>query len=762
MKTFISKYVSLFLLLLLLSSSSISAQNVEKLLKTANGLFNNHAYEQAIELYRDVLLVDNSLEAKKKLAESYRLLNDHSNAEYWYEKLMGLEPAESSHKLHYARALQSNGKTDKARKWFAEYGKTNKLGLTLAKGCDMTKQLSKDKDKYDLLLLPINSPASDFGAMPNGNGILFCSNRAELGRSSSSIRTNRTTFMDIYHAEKQLGNQFTPPKKLKGQVNSKFNDGPITISEDGKQMLFTRNHFYKGKKRKSAEGTMKLAIFTASLEGDKKWTKVQEFQHNNREFSLAHPTLSKNGQNLFFVSDMMGGFGGYDIFMVTKIDTFWSAPVNLGPAINTAGNEVFPYVHEDGTLYFSSDGHPGLGGLDLFSTERIGNKWRDPKNLGKPFNSLKDDFSLVFNKTKELGYFSSNRDGGFGRDDIYSFTKKGSKIYNSNNTVIELAQPPLAQSTLNQSLKMNKIHFPPGNWNLLPETARELDKLAIYMRSTPEVTVELAAHTDSRGDDYANREISLERANVAKQYLTQNKGIAEHRLVAKGYGEQQIKNHCFNGMECSEEMHDVNNRLEAKVLSISSIVGQSQMPPAPQPVSNPKPPTNTFNDENLFQSLNNFKNSSDGGTFHPLDNTPSSPSTKKQANPTPNLTPPPGVQPLNSEQIKKKNRVKGKIITNSNKFLGELTYKIFIGPFKNVDNDLFYTYKELNTPIDIEYTSKGMMIVLGPYDTIEKAEQMETYAKEKSEKKNKRKTRVVVFKGTEQTNLKLRKLKRMK
>ena len=551
-------------------SSFVYGQNTTKLLKQGNEYFEAYAYEQAIPYYRDILLQDNSTEAKIKLAECYRLTNDYEKAEYWYKQIIGQMPEDPIYKLYYGQILQSNGNCEEAKKWFLEYAKFDDLGNTLAEGCEMDDNFQKNRSKYEITLLPINSKGSDFGVVFYQNGIAFCSNREELSEASSARLQKDRAFLDIYFCEEQMGNSFTPPQKLRGNVNGSLNDGPISFNEAQNKAYFTRNSIHRGKKQKNKEGALHLSIFEAELQGDEKWGNIKMVSltdDNKRNYSIAHGVVSANGQTLYFISDMLGGYGGTDLYQATRIDTTWGQVTNLGAAVNSSGNEMFPYIHEDGTLYFASNGHAGMGGLDIFSSQKKGTRWQKPVNLGRPFNSPKDDFSIVFSKDKLKGYFASNRQGGFGSDDIYRFIQNDNLATNQKRNAVNFEQPPITNMLLNESLGMTKIRFEKNSAKILPKSNDDLDKLAVFLNETPEIKVEIGSHTDARGDDFVNLELSSQRAKAVREYLML-KSVSPDRMIARGYGETKLLNHCQNGMNCSNDLHAVNDRIEVAVIAI--------------------------------------------------------------------------------------------------------------------------------------------------------------------------------------------------
>ena len=277
----------------------------------------------------------------------------------------------------------------------------------------------KGEDKgYKIQKMGFNSNYSDMCPVIYGGGLVFSSARKRGFFTRVMDRNASGYFYDLYFVP--LNQLDAKPKLLKGKVNTRFHDGPATVTKDGKLMYFTRSNFVDGKFRRSADGVNKLKVFSADNNG-KKWKDIKNLDFNSDEYTVAHPTVSPDGNILYFTSDMPGGFGGYDIWMVKKNEKGeWSKPSNLGSRINTSKNEYFPNVHDSGVLFFSSDGHKGQGGLDIFYARGEGFAWDPPVNMGD-LNSAKDDFGITWVKNKPSGYFSSDREGS---DNIYSFEKK--------------------------------------------------------------------------------------------------------------------------------------------------------------------------------------------------------------------------------------------------------------------------------------------------------------------------------------------------
>ena len=366
-------------------------------MKKADDLFNQFAYPDAAEAYKKILAKDDNIpQAKIKIAEAYRFMNMPIEAEYWYQQVVDLPESEPIHKYYYAMALKANGKFEEAKEMFLQYAQlvpADTRGLRQVEACEQANYFMTDPGIYQPFLAASDAP-----------------------------------FLDLMYA-KQEGDNPTAlgkPENFKGKVNTMLHEGTVTFTEDQQTMYFTRNAYIDGKLQFDSEEilkTVKLQIYEAKADGEK-WGSVKSLPFNNESYSVGHPSLSQDGQALYFISDMPGGYGGTDVYVSYKNGDSWGQPENLGPEINTEGNEMFPFMSADGTLYFSSDALPGLGGLDIFSSKLMGDgTWSAPENLRYPINTNSDDFSFIIDPKNEKGYFSSNRTGGKGNDDIYSYTR---------------------------------------------------------------------------------------------------------------------------------------------------------------------------------------------------------------------------------------------------------------------------------------------------------------------------------------------------
>ncbi len=263
----------------------------------------------------------------------------------------------------------------------------------------------------------INSEKLDFSPSYYQNGLVFVSSRKKGGRMDDKIGE---TFFELFYAEFDGNGMPIAAEEFSLEANTQLHEGQATFSPDGQMMIFTSNNQTNGAAGADANGVTRLKIYSAK-KGRFDWTDVTELPFNSDEYSIMHPSLSPDGTKLFFASDMPGGIGGFDIYMVKKDGDSYSAPINLGPAVNTAQNEAFPFAHASGNIFFASLGHNGRGGFDLFKATMAGDSFTGTTNLGEPFNSTGDDFGLIMNAPATSGYFTSNRGGGAGMDDIYRF-----------------------------------------------------------------------------------------------------------------------------------------------------------------------------------------------------------------------------------------------------------------------------------------------------------------------------------------------------
>jgi outer membrane protein OmpA-like peptidoglycan-associated protein len=449
--------------------------NAQNKLKAANREFEQMSYLEAINLYEDFLRdtkekkeAFNLQQVLKNLAYAYRKIQDTRNAERVFSKLLRDFPdVESENYLYYAQALAANQKYRDSQKYYAIYGEKQKEDLRgkrfTVSYMDMN-HFYRDSSSYKVEYLSINSRQADFSPTYYKGGLVFCSARDEGGGIKRVFSWNQTPFLNLYFAPdtsllnpknglqvaSSLGGmsasrtETTPQEVPQSRIeefsrtlNTKYHEGPLTFFKDGKKVVFTRNNYNKGRARVSKDGTNLLKLYSATLT-KQTWGDVKELPFNSNEYSCGHPALTPDNTKMYFVSDMPGGFGGTDVYVVTYSNGNWGHPINLGREINTEGNEMFPFVDENNNLYFASDGHEGLGGLDIFFAKMKDSSIVENSvvNIGAPLNSEKDDFGLITDGERKSGYFSSNRKKGVHDDNIYSFHKECHPL----NIIVEDAQ----------------------------------------------------------------------------------------------------------------------------------------------------------------------------------------------------------------------------------------------------------------------------------------------------------------------------------
>jgi hypothetical protein len=277
---------------------------------------------------------------------------------------------------------------------------------------------SQDKkiNKYVIELLPFDTNYDEFSPVYYGKGIVFCSNRKKELIINYSTPENKNLF-DLYKVVPDNEEKWGKVKLFSGKLSTHFNIGPATFSSDGNTIYFNSNIHIDNRIGNIIDSTNSIGIFKAVLINGE-WSEITPFRYNNDDYNFVHPSLSPDGKKLFFCSDKPGGFGGFDIYVCNFENGDWGAPVNLGETINTSGNELFPFIHGNGTLYFSSNNHNSMGGLDIFYSMEKDGKWEKPFHIDPPINSKFDDFGYITTKTLEDGYFSSNRNKN---DNIYAF-----------------------------------------------------------------------------------------------------------------------------------------------------------------------------------------------------------------------------------------------------------------------------------------------------------------------------------------------------
>lgn len=411
-----NKSIILFSIICLIQLSS-HAQTAA--INSANKLYFKKLYVQAIPKYESVLRKDSSnADVLVNLGDCYRLTNNNRGQLICYGKLIKTGKAEDIHKLYYGQALMEAGKYDDAKRYMDEF-KADGRGEAFSKGISNLQKFSKNADAYAVTEFQYNSNYDDFAATAFlGDKIVFTSTRTKSTWITKRHGWTGNSYCHMYLTEKDPFGQYDTPAMFIAEYSTKYNDGPFCTSKDGQTIFFTRNGTTK--KEQSLDGSQKLKIFQANIIKDD-LQSLMSMKFNSNEYNCAHPAISADGKTLYFSSDMGGGQGGMDIWYC-KLDASgsWGNPVNMGDKVNTKGNELFPSITEDNLLYFASNGHEGLGGLDVFETKIKDDKAGKIYNMGKPVNSEHDDFAYNVYAEGKKAFLSSNRKTGGMNDDIYN------------------------------------------------------------------------------------------------------------------------------------------------------------------------------------------------------------------------------------------------------------------------------------------------------------------------------------------------------
>lgn len=412
----------------LLCACTFQLFSQNKLIEKANEHYQMNQFSEAAALYEQALSELDSAKSKRnttnvktKLANCYRMNNKMEKAEALYAEVVQDEKTKSDIYFFYGETLMGTGKYDEAKRWFLEYQKLepeDAKGALMAESCDKAPLIQPYFQYIDIHEFMHNSPADDNGPVAFGGGMVFSSDRKQGFKllKEKSGWTGRD-YLDLYFSQKQTDGSYGEPEKFSSKLSEvNKNTGNASFTADGSEVFFTRNDNVVNKQK-----TYNLQIYSAQSSGEERWKNVEKLPFCSPNFNFMHPAVSPDGQWLFFTTNKSGGQGGTDIWVSErKTDGGWGNPENLGPAINTAVNEGFPFMDGQGRLYFCSKGHPGFGGFDIFFTEKDENgQWKNPVNLGKPLNSPLDDISIFISPDQKTGMFTSSRKGG--DDDIFLF-----------------------------------------------------------------------------------------------------------------------------------------------------------------------------------------------------------------------------------------------------------------------------------------------------------------------------------------------------
>jgi len=394
------------------------------------------AYIDAIKTYEKIVKKGFvNAEICCKIGDAYYYNANYKIAAEWYQKAFSLtSELNPEYYYRYAISLKSSNQLEESDKYMVQFislvPEQNRAQI-IKNEKKYLENIKLNSDRFDLKLLSINSPNSDFGGSFYKDQLVFSSSRESKNIYKRTHSWTGLPFTSLYSGTINVDGLVSDPQKFAKSIDSKFNESTPVFTKDGKTVYFTRNNYLKGKKGQNETGTVLLKIYRAQINQKQEWDSITELPFNSDNFQSGHPALSPDEKTLYFASDRPGTLGKSDIYKVEiKPNGSFGEPENLGKSINTEGRETFPFISESGILYFASDGRPGLGGLDVFQVDlNKMNKRNSVLNIGAPVNGNMDDFSFCINESTKKGFFTSNRDGGAGNDDIYGFTQTKPILY---------------------------------------------------------------------------------------------------------------------------------------------------------------------------------------------------------------------------------------------------------------------------------------------------------------------------------------------
>ncbi len=421
------KYVVCIVSLFLIASTGKGQETIFELwkseLKLADSYFENRDYHNALELYRHVIKKKPNRDVELKMARTYHLLKQYDKAVLFYEKHANTNTLPVKDLYYYAEAQSGISEYGRALETYQKYYSRVPNDPTIMKKIWRLSNISylfEDSTHFNVRPVDFNTTDGEFCAVPFRNGVVFISNRKEVQPIEKLDASSHAPFYKVYFSKAKRDSvhankvSYETPFVFNRDISSGFHAGPLAFYDDTRKMVFSSTADQTG-----AGGGRRLQLFFAEQK-DGVWKTIYAFPYNNRNYSISDPWISNDGKILYFSSDMKGGFGGKDIYKSELVNNHWTKPVNLGETINTSLDEVYPFLYRN-TLYFSSTGHPGLGGLDIFKSEVGPGGFMEPENMGYPLNTNYDDFGIVVTAPGNQGYLSSNRKNGGYNDDVYEF-----------------------------------------------------------------------------------------------------------------------------------------------------------------------------------------------------------------------------------------------------------------------------------------------------------------------------------------------------
>jgi outer membrane protein OmpA-like peptidoglycan-associated protein len=602
----------------------------------ANDLFKGRDYVHAIPEYEKLIRLNKNTEYLYRLGLCYYHLKDYTKAQVYLDEVKDKKDAVIDAFLYDAICEHYLGMYQQAKNNYQLYQEKGGIWpniLNYIKSCDYALSNETIVPLLELDTARIHVNGLYLGGAWHKNKLIY----SESDHVLDQVKKTVYPYYKVNDVEGEVVNEKGEP------LFHQFYTGGLCFSSDGKEVYFTRNEsdekFIKKKHYEknniSAEGVNTLGIYKATVNHNQ-WTEIEHLNFNSIDHSCMHPYITVDGNRLFFSSNRKGGFGGYDLYYVQKINGAWGEPINLGKYINSLDDEMFPYLLNDSTLYFSSDGHIGYGGSDIYYSNKRDDMWQEPVNAGKPLNSSKDDFALIFAENNQHGFFGSDRFSEPGKDDIFSFTIKPDLVIGKGVVLDKLTLKPIPGAHV-------KIHTPDSIIEVLADEygkfewdffehhkmyhiefkAEKYEPEAMDFEADTSITLHLDKKLEPHLEknmvftfndilfEYNKAELLQESKEVldrlaevvlhsgAKVELSAHtdsrgsdkynlslsqkrassavnylisKGVPVDKAVGIGYGETKLKNKCDDGITCNEEEHTLNRRVEIKIVEVQSIM----------------------------------------------------------------------------------------------------------------------------------------------------------------------------------------------
>lgn len=527
------------------------AQNVS--VGKADQLFKERAYMDAAEMYR--LISNKDQHVLQNLADSYFYTHRMMSAEGNYRELFNRFDGNIApeYRFRYGHALRAMGKNREADEVLSEYYNQEISLRELAQELDTIAPHT-----YKVRELATNSSSSDFGIAYMGDRVVFASSRNE---SRPLYLWNKKPYLDLYSGEMSADGEISDVQLFPGEINTDTHESSATFNADQTVMFFNRTNTERVKAEDENLRVAHISIYRAELVNGE-WTNIERVPFASNSYSTEHPSLSPDGSKLYFASDMPGSLGSFDIYVVDiNEDGSYGEPKNLGPNINSEHREQFPFISNEDVLYFSSNGKTGFGNLDIFRSELKNGSFEEAQNLGGTVNSGNDDFAFVIKPGEDKGHFTSVNNG---TENLYSFVREENK---RPEPVVAVELTEENEVTGAQQLRdVSNIYFDFDRSEILPQAEVVLDRVVKIMKDYPRLELEIGSHSDARGSDKYNMDLSERRAAATLEYIV-SQGIDRSRLTSKGYGESMPLNDCTKPDMCTEEQYAKNRRSEFKVMN---------------------------------------------------------------------------------------------------------------------------------------------------------------------------------------------------